>query len=89
MKNECKVCKTPYRVREAGHRLRKNRSGEAAKVLANEGKEAKRGRMKRGCLGAAPDSFTLTDKQKKKLPKAMQEGLLEYRRRTAGKGTRK
>lgn len=80
----CKVCKTPFRIREAGHRLAKGGGGsEAAKTLAKEGKTAKKGRVKRGCLGSPASVPGLTERQKKNLPKAMQEGILAYRKRMA------
>jgi hypothetical protein len=83
----CKVCKTPYRVREAGHKLAKGGGGDAASVLSKDGKAAKKRRKKRGCLDGTPGVKGLTERQKKNLPKAMQEGLLAYRKRMAkGKG---
>lgn len=79
----CKVCKTPFRIREAGHRLAKGGGGDAARILANEGKPAKKGRVKRGCLGSPASVPGLTKRQKENLPKAMQEGILAYRKRMA------
>jgi hypothetical protein len=79
----CKVCKTPFRIREAGHRLAKGGGADAASVLSTDGKAAKKRRKKRGCLEGAPAVKGLTERQKKNLPKAMQEGILAYRKRMA------
>jgi hypothetical protein len=79
----CKVCKTPYRIREAGHRLAKGGGADAASVLSKDGKAAKKRRKKRGCLSGTPGVAGLTERQKRKLPKAMQQGLIAYRERMA------
>jgi hypothetical protein len=85
-KNQCrtsKSCKTAFRIREAGHKLKTSGSADSARLLSTEGKSAKRKRAKKGCLEGTPSVKPLSAAQKRNLPKAMQAGLLAYRKRKA------
>lgn len=82
-------CRPTYRVSKAGHLLRTEGDSEAGSLLATEGKRQKQRRRAKGCLsglsGAAipKRKFQLTERQKRKLPVALQKAILNYHRSKA------
>ncbi|MGZ4089112.1 MAG: hypothetical protein ACXVNM_08545 [Bacteroidia bacterium] len=78
-------CRPSFHISEAGHLLATEGSSEAGSVLSSEGKRQKKRRMKRGCLHGLGEVFSLTPKQKRNLPKALQEAILEHHRRKGRK----
>lgn len=78
-------CRPTFKVSQAGHLLKTKGSARAGKVLSKEGKAEKKKRLKRGCLNGPPGTFKLTDKQKRKLPKALQKAILNYHRKKGKK----
>lgn len=79
------TCKVPFKIRNAGHSLKKSGSSSAARTLATDGKKARSNRRKKGCLNGPPGTFKLTAKQKKNLPKALQEGIIRYHKKQGKK----
>jgi len=75
-------CKPSYRISKAGHLLATEHDKEAGHILATSAKKEKAKRKKRGCLhGLAKrkgKSFTLSAKQKRNLPPALQKAILKY-----------
>jgi hypothetical protein len=82
-------CRPTYRVSRAGHLLRMEADSEAGFLLATEGKKQKQRRRAKGCLnglsGAAVPKrqFRLTERQKRKLPVALQRAIINYHRSKA------
>jgi hypothetical protein len=74
-------CRPPFQISEAGHLLSTQGTSKAGRTLSKEGKAAKRSRMSKGCLHGAAETFQLTSKQKKNLPKALQKAILSHHRR--------
>jgi hypothetical protein len=81
MAKKKKICKIPYYISEAGHLLRTKKSSYAGAFLASEGKKNRKQRRKRGCLNGPAGTFQLTEKQKRNLPKKLQQAILNYHRR--------
>ncbi len=82
MANRKKVqCRPPFKISMAGHLLSTRSSSSAGRTLSSEGKAEKRKRLKKGCLNGPPGTFKLTDKQKRKLPKKLQQAILAYQRK--------
>lgn len=86
-KKAAKNCRPPYRISEAGYLLSTRASSKAGKVLAREGKAAKKKRLKRGCLQGVNGTFKLTAKQKRNLPPALQKAILAHHRKLGKKIT--
>ncbi len=74
-------CRPPYYISEAGHLLSTRGTSKAGRTLSHDGKAAQKKRKKRGCLNGTGDSFQLTSKQKRNLPKALQQAIIAYHRR--------
>lgn len=74
-------CRPSFRISEAGHLLATTSRPKAGSILSREGKKAKKKRQKRGCLYGVKETFQLTAKQKKTLPKALQKAILSYHRK--------
>ena len=73
-------CRPTFRISEAGHLLQTAHSSKAGMVLSREGKAQKRKRQKKGCLNGSSGTFQLTEKQKRKLPKQLQQAILKHQR---------
>lgn len=80
-KMAAKRCRPPYRISEAGHLLRTKGTSKAGRTLSKDGKAAKRKRIARGCLNGPAATFKLSKLQKRLLPKALQNAIIEKHRR--------
>ena len=80
MKKKSKNCRPTFKISMAGHLLKVKGSSKAGSILSAEGKREKRKRRKRGCLNGPSGTFKLTDKQKRKLPKHLQQAILAHHR---------
>ena len=81
MKSKRKSCRPTFRISEAGHLLSTTGSSKAGSILSRDGKAEKSKRLKRGCLYGTNETFQLTAKQKRKLPKALQKAILAHHRK--------
>jgi hypothetical protein len=78
-------CRPTFKISQAGHLLATKGYSNAGSVLSREGKKEKKKRRARGCLNGPPGTFKLTEKQKRNLPKHLQEAILDHHRRLGKK----
>lgn len=80
-KSTSRNCRPSFRISEAGHLLATTGKSKSGSILSHEGKKEKKKRKRKGCLYGVKETFQLTAKQKKKLPKALQKAILSYHRK--------
>lgn len=84
-KKKPRSCRPTYRISQAGRLLTLERDSDAGHTLSTAGKRHKQQRLKRGCLNGTKGVFRLTEKQKKKLPKALQKAILNHHKKLGEK----
>lgn len=78
-------CRIKYEISKAGHLLRTKSSSQGGSILATKAKAEKRKRLSRGCVDGLGEVFSLTPKQKRNLPKALQKAILNHHRKLGKK----
>ena len=76
-------CRITPRISQAGMRLVGEGDPQSGRLLATDAKKLKAARLKRGCLNGT--TFKLSAAQKRKLPPAMQKGIIAYQRKLGKK----
>jgi hypothetical protein len=78
-------CRPSFRISEADHLLPTTGRSRAGSTLSRDGKKEKKKRQKKGCLYGVMETFQLTVKQKKNLPKSLQKAILAHHRKKGKK----